>query len=477
MSRNVQPQTRVDIGELLSRELGANQVIRPDNDRLEDYGRDESYCGYFPPDCAVLCQNTEQVSTVLRLAAEHGVPVTPRGAGSGMTGGCLPVRGGVVLSVETMTNIREIDPRDLVVVTEPGVITGELQTAVEEEGLFYPPDPASLAYCSIGGNVASNAGGPRAFKYGVTRQYVLGMEVVLMGGEILRVGRRTSKGVTGYDLSSGFIGTEGTFGVVTDITLKVLPKPAGVVTLLTIYPDMAAAAGAVDALLHKGIVPRTIEIADKNSIDHVRKKASYRFPKDAGAIVLIELDGEQESLEPAMFKVGEICEQAGAIDIMVAQDSKERRNMWEARRLISPSLKEAHKHKINEDICVPRGAIPEMLRRVEALKQSTGLDFATFGHAGDGNLHVNMLVDDDINDPMVAKHVDGALTRLFEETVALRGTLSGEHGIGLAKQKFMPIEQSEQVMEWQRKWKRMWDPSELLNPGKILPARPRRCHE
>lgn len=470
-------QTSVDIGELLSRELGTAKVLRPDDDQLEDYGRDESYCGYFPPDCAVLCENTEQVSTVLRLAAEHNVPVTPRGAGSGMTGGCLPVRGGVVLSVEKMAEIREIDRADLVVVTEPGVITGELQSAVEEEGLFYPPDPASLEFCSIGGNVASNAGGPRAFKYGVTREYVLGMEVVLMGGEILRVGRRTSKGVTGYDLSSGFIGTEGTFGVVTDLTLKLLPNPAGVITLLTIYPDMAMAAAAVDALLHRGIRPRTLEIADKSSIDHVRKKARFRFPKDAGAIVLIELDGEPESLEPGMLKVGEICEEAGAIDIMVAQNSSERRNLWEARRLISPSLKEAHKHKINEDICVPRGAIPEMLRRVDALRQKTGLDFATFGHAGDGNLHVNMLVDDDMNDPAVAKRIEAALVQLFEDTVALRGTLSGEHGIGLAKQKYMPIEQSEQVMEWQRTWKRMWDPEELLNPGKILPARPRTCHE
>ena len=467
----------VDIGERLSRELGSARVLRPGAEQLADYGRDEGPLGYFPPDCAVLCDSPEQVQTVLRLAAEHRVPVTPRGAGSGMTGGCLPVRGGIVLSTEAMTNVVEIDGDDLVSVVQPGVITGRLQEAVEEQGLFYPPDPASLGFCSIGGNVANNAGGPRAFKYGVTREYVLGLEVVLMGGELLRVGRRTSKGVTGYDLVAGFVGSEGTFGVITEITLKLLPKPPAAVTLLGVFPDVNAAGAAVSDLLHRGFRPRTLEIADKMSVDHVRGQARYRFPANAGGIVLIELDGEPEGLESTMIRVGQCCEAAGALDVLIAQDAQERRALWEARRIISPSLRKAHRYKVSEDICVPRGAIGEMLRRIDVLAAEHDLPFAAFGHAGDGNLHVNILVDEDPADPQVAGRIEAAVAALFRHTVDLRGTLSGEHGIGLAKKRYMPLEQSEAVLEWQRRWKRMWDPAELLNPGKVLPERPRGCSE
>lgn len=466
-----------DIGELLSRELGARNVLLPGDARLDDYARDESPLGAYPADAAALCETREQVSAVLALAAEHNVFVTPRGAGSGMTGGCLPVRGGIVLSTERMTAIREIDGDDLVVVTEPGAITGELQTAVEDLGLFYPPDPASLGFCSIGGNVANNAGGPRAFKYGVTRNYVLGLEVGLVGGELLRAGRRTSKGVTGYDVVGGFVGSEGTFGVITEITLKLLPRPAQVSTILAVFGDMTAAGRAISTLLHTGFRPRTLEIADRTSIDHVQKKARYRFPDEAGAIALIELDGEPEGLEAAMIRVGQSCERDGAIDVLVARDNAERRSLWEARRLISPSLREAHRHKVSEDICVPRGAIGEMLRRIDTIAADVDMPFATFGHAGDGNLHVNMLIDADPADPAVVARIERGMSMLFEHTVALRGTLSGEHGIGVTKRDYMPLEQSPALLEWQRKWKRMWDPAELLNPGKVLPARPKSCHE
>jgi glycolate oxidase len=466
-----------DIGELLSRELGARNVLLPGDDRLDDYGRDEGPLGSYPADAAALCESREQVSAVLALAKEHNVFVTPRGAGSGMTGGCLPVRGGIVLSTERMTNIREIDADDLVVVTEPGAITGELQTAVEEQGLFYPPDPASLGFCSIGGNVANNAGGPRAFKYGVTRNYVLGLEVGLVGGELLRAGRRTSKGVTGYDVVGGFVGSEGTFGVITEITLKLLPRPASVSTILAVFPSMAAAGQAISTLIHTGFRPRTLEIADRTSIDHVQAKARYRFPDDAGAIALIELDGEPEGLEAVMIRVGQSCERDGAIDVIVARDGAERRSLWEARRLISQSLREAHRHKVSEDICVPRGAIGEMLRRIDTIAAEVDMPFATFGHAGDGNLHVNMLIDSDPADPAIIARVERGMGMLFEHTVALRGTLSGEHGIGVTKRDYMPLEQSPALLEWQRKWTRMWDPGELLNPGKVLPDRPKPCHE
>lgn len=446
-------------------------MLRPGDARLPDYGRDESHCGSYPPDCAVLAETADEVALVLRLAREHRVPVTPRGAGSGKTGGALPVRGGVVLSTERLTATREIDADDLVAVVEPGVITGDLQAAADEHGLFYPPDPASLAYCSIGGNVACNAGGPRAFKYGVTREYVLGLEVVLMGGERLRVGRRTSKGVTGYDLVAGFVGSEGTFGVITEAVVKLVPRPPAVSTLLAVFADVHRAGAAASALLGAGLRPRTIEIADRTCIDHVRAASRFPFPAGAGAIALVELDGDAYGLEAATLRAGQLCEASGATDVVIAQSESDRRDMWNARRIISSSLRAAHPAKVSEDICVPRGAIGEMLRRIDVIAGELAVPMASYGHAGDGNLHVNLLFEDSAR-----ANMEPALAALFRDTVELGGTLSGEHGIGLAKREYMPLEQSARVIEWQRRWKRMWDPEELLNPGKVLPAH-RLCHE
>jgi glycolate oxidase len=474
----VAPASASDIAGVLARELGAEQVVGPGDERLADYGRDETPLHVeYPPECAVLARTADEVAAVLRICAEREVPVTPRGAGSGLCGGCLPIAGGVVLSTEKMKKVIEIDADDLVAVVEPGVITGELQIAVEEQGLFYPPDPASLEYCSIGGNAATNAGGPRAFKYGVTREYVLGLDVALMGGERLRCGRRTAKGVTGYDLVAGFVGTEGTFGVITELTLKLLPNPPSASTVLAVFADMPAAGACISALLRGGLRPRVLEIADRSSIDHIRPKSRYRFPEHTGAIALIEVDGDPDTMATQMERIGLECDARGALDVLAAQDPAERRALWEARRLISSSLKEAHRIKINEDICVPRGAIVEMIRRCEQLSADTGVQVAVFGHAGDGNLHVNLLSDADPNDPAVTAHLLDATKRLFAETIDLRGTLSGEHGVGLSKRDFMPMEQSERLMEWQRKWKQLWDPMELLNPGKIFPARRAACTE
>jgi glycolate oxidase len=287
-----------DLLEILSRELGPSNVLRGE-ERLLAYARDESDLPHFFPDGAVLCATRDEVALVLRLAAEHRVPVTPRGAGTGMTGGALPIAGGIVLSTERMTAVKEINGDDLVCVVEPGVILGELQERVEAEGLFYPPDPASLAMCSLGGNVAENAGGPRAFKYGVTREYVTGLEVALMGGELLTLGRRTAKGVTGYDLVGAFVGSEGTFGVTTEITLKLLPRPTGVATMLAVFATMGAAGDAVTAILRRGHRPRALELMDRRSIDHVRPKAQYRFPAGAEAVAIIELDGDLDACSPA----------------------------------------------------------------------------------------------------------------------------------------------------------------------------------
>ncbi len=455
--------------ELLERELGRDRVLR-DEAALEAYGRDESSLGRFPPDAAVLARSREEIEIVLRLAAEYAIPVTPRGAGSGMTGGALPVRGGLVLSTEAMRGIRLIDPDDRIAIVEPGVINGDLQKAAEEQGLFYAPDPASLAMCSLGGNVAENAGGPRAFKYGVTRDWTLGMTVTLMGGETLKLGRKTPKGVTGYDLVAMFVGSEGTFGVTSEITVRLIGKPEAAAALIAVMPDPVAAGRAVSAIIRRGFRPRALELMDKSSLDHVRSRAAFTFPADAGAILLIELDGERDTLEGAILRCGDLCQDLGASEVIVARDDADRERLWRTRRLCSVSLREAHRWKQSEDIVVPTGSIAEMLRRVDEISARSGLLTATFGHAGDGNLHVNLLSDENPRDRDVAARIEAALADLFRATLDLGGTLSGEHGIGISKARYMAWEQSAEVIDWQKRLKRLWDPRELLNPGKIFAA-------
>ena len=283
----------------------------------------------------MLARSREEIEIALRLAAEHGIPVTPRGAGSGMTGGALPVRGGLVLSTEAMRAIKLVDADDRIAVVEPGVINGDLQAAVEEQGLFYAPDPASLAFCSMGGNVAENAGGPRAFKYGVTRDWTLGMTVTLMGGETLKLGRKTPKGVTGYDLVAMFVGSEGTFGVTSEITVRLIGKPEAAAALIAVMPDPVTAGRAVSDIIRSGFRPRALELMDKSSLDHVRSRAAFSFPADAGGIVLVELDGEADTLEGSILRCGELCERVGATEVIVARDEADRERLWQTRRLCS----------------------------------------------------------------------------------------------------------------------------------------------
>jgi glycolate oxidase len=461
------PSVPIDIYETLTRELGPSRVRRDDEAR-ELYGRDESGLGTYLPEAAVLCESAEEVALVLRLARELSVPVTPRGAGSGMTGGALPLRGGIVLSTERMKRIKLIDPDDRIAVVEPGVINGDLQAAVEAQDLFYAPDPASLGFCSMGGNVAENAGGPRAFKYGVTRDWTLGLEVVLMGGERLHLGRKTPKGVTGYDLTALFVGSEGTFGVTTEITVKLVGRPEAAAALVAVMPDAAAAGRAVSAVIRRGFRPRALELLDRSSLEHVRAKAGTAFPKDAGAVVLMELDGEADTLEAGILRCGALCEELGAQDVIVARDEADRGRLWQTRRLVSPSLREAHRFKQSEDIVVPPGSIAEMLRRVDEVAGAERLLTATFGHAGDGNLHVNVLSDEDPNDARVRARIENALGGIFRAALDLGGTLSGEHGIGIAKAKYMAWEQSPEVIAWQKRLKALFDPQDLLNPGKIF---------
>src|SRR5580765_6436908 len=354
-----------DAYDILTRELGRERVRRDETAR-DEYGRDESGLGPFPPDAVVLCESRAEIELVLRLAAEHRVPVTPRGAGSGMTGGALAVRGGIVLSTERMRRIIDINEHDRVAVVEPGVINADLQAAVEAQGFFYAPDPASLGFCSMGGNVAENAGGPRAFKYGVTRDWTLGMVTTLMGGETLRLGRRTPKGVTGYDLTALFVGSEGTFGVTSEITVRLVGRPEGVGTFIAVMPDAVSAGRAVSEIIRKGHRPRALELMDKRSIDHVRPRAAYEFPRDTGAAVLVELDGAMEGMEASVLACGAVCEAEGAREVIIARDDADRERLWKTRRVCSVALREAYKFKQSEDTVVPPSSIPEMLRRVDA---------------------------------------------------------------------------------------------------------------
>ncbi len=453
----------------LDRALGGSKVLsaRETRDACERYARDDSETLPSMPDGVVLAMNAEDVSTTLRICHEHEVPVTPRGAGSGRTGGSVPVAGGVVLACEGMRGIKELSREDLLVVVEPGMITGDLQALVENEGLFYPPDPNSLGYCAIGGNVAENAGGPRAFKYGVTREYVLGCEAVLMGGERIRAGKRTVKGVTGYDVVATMVGSEGTLGVFTELTLRLVPKPTAVATLLGLFADVRSAGAAVSGIVARGLVPRCLELVDDGALLALRNNGAA-IDQRAGALLLIEIDGTGD-LDPLIERVGEACVDARAIDVLVAQDEAQRARLWAARRDLSPAIRKLAKSKLSEDVVVPRSKVPDLLAACDRIRDEERIRMLAYGHAGDGNLHVNFLWDDDDDIP----RVDRAIERTFRETLALGGTLSGEHGIGVLKAPFLPLEQSPALIALQKRIKAAFDPKGLLNPGKIFLGEPR----
>nr|WP_245592008.1 FAD-linked oxidase C-terminal domain-containing protein [Cystobacter fuscus] len=443
--------------------------VRRDAPTLERYARDESDSGVYPPDLVVFPEDTAQVSAVFRTCQALGVPFTPCGARSGKSGGSLPLRGGVAVSLERMNRILSVSVEDMTAVAQPGVITGDFMKAVDAQGLFYPPDPNSWEFCTLGGNVAENAGGPRALKYGVTRDYVIGLEWVLPSGEVLRVGRRTLKGVAGYDLVGLFVGSEGTLGVATEITVQLLPRPRYVKTALVVFDSVYAAARAITAVLTAGILPRTLELLDDTALYAVRHRG-FPFPEGAGAAVIAEVDGNvEEGLFTELTLLGEICEREGAREVLVAQDESQRERLWTARRLVSPALRALRPHKISEDIAVPRSRIPDIIRALKDMGEELGLLVATYGHAGDGNLHANLLYDG----PHQRALVEKGIQRMLEITVAMGGTITGEHGVGHAKREYLAMEQDEGVLSLQRRLKDFFDPSGLLNPEKIFPA-PRR---
>jgi glycolate oxidase len=452
----------------LVRALGAEHVTT-DAARLAAYAKDESDTGVFPPDVVALPADSSQVCEVFRISQRTGVPVTPCGARTGKSGGSLPLYGGIALSLERLNRIKHISVEDMIAVLEPGVVTGDLMKAVEAQGLFYPPDPNSWEFCSIGGNIAENAGGPRALKYGVTRDYVIGLEWVLPDGQLMRVGRRTIKGVAGYDLVGLFVGSEGTLGVATEITVQLIPLPKRVQTALLLFPDVHCAARAVSAVLASGILPRTLELLDDVSIRAVDGRG-FRFPAGAGAAILAEVDGNNdEGLMVELTTIGEICQREGSIETMLAQSEAQRETLWAARRVLSTALRALKPYKISEDIAVPRSQIPVIIEKLKGLGEELGLIVATYGHAGDGNLHANILYDS----PDERPKVDLAVERMLEATVALGGTITGEHGVGYAKREYLSLEQAEPVIALQRRLKVLFDPRGLLNPGKVFPTRGR----
>ena len=441
-------------------------IVLPQGERAAAYEHDESGLGKFPPQAVVLARSTQEVQAVLRFSREQRVPIVPRGAGSGKSGGALAERGGIVLSLEKMDRILEVSRADMVCVVQPGVVLENLQKVVEEQGLFYPPDPNSQAWCSIGGNLAHNAGGPRALKYGVTSNYVLALEAVLPDGTVVRTVHRSWKGVAGYDLTHLLVGSEGTLAVLTEATLKLIPLPRRVETLLALFPDEDTAAGAVQAIFDAGLLPRACELLDGPTMRAVGPRAPFKFPEGVGGALLVEHDGHGDGVAEELARSGELCAAQGAIEVLAAQDEPQRRKLWETRRMISVALTDIRPFKISEDVAVPRGRLVELIGRVRDIGARYGLPTACYGHAGDGNLHVNLL----FASADERTRGEGAIDEVIETAIQLGGTITGEHGVGLAKRRFLAREQSPAAIALQRRVKQAFDPDDLLNPGKILPA-------
>jgi glycolate oxidase len=421
----------------------------------------------FMPDVVVHPGSTEEISRIVRLANNEKIPVLPRGAGSGFSGGSLPVHGGIVLVMTRMNHILEIDADNLIAVVEPGVVTGDLQREVERVGLFYPPDPASKDFSTLGGNIAECAGGPRCVKYGVTRDYVLGLTVVTPTGDIIHTGGRTMKNVVGYDLTRLFVGAEGTLGVVTQIILRLLPKPEARKTMLVAFASIEGATQAVSAIIRGKIIPTTLEFMDASALDCVRKAMPLDLPDVCRAVLIIEVDGARDGLDAQTARILEIITPLGVLETRIAATGDESEAIWKVRRAVSPSLRNLNPHKFNEDIVVPRSRVPEMIRALEEISGRYGVPIVNFGHAGDGNIHVNVMVD--LAEPGMEATVEQVLQEIFRTTVALNGSISGEHGIGIAKAPYIGMELDRETMAVMRAVKRALDPNNIMNPGKIFP--------
>ena len=449
----------------LLRDILGREHLLTEPEELACYSFDGSG-GDVPPQAVAFPKTSAQIAGILQLANTHKFPVVPRGAGSGMTGGAVPTCGGLVLGTNRMNEILEIDQENMIAIAEPGVITGELQAELAQKGLMYPPDPASLKFCTLGGNAAECAGGPSAVKYGVTRDYIIGCEAVLPTGAVITTGVRTEKGVTGYDLTHLLIGSEGTLAVFTKLILRLLPLPEAKKTFLLLFDSIEQAVDLVAKLLAEGIMPCTLEYMDQTALRIIRDRLPTPLPEATRALLLLELDGSRKEVRHQSQRLHTFLRNR-PLTLLEAKNDAEREELWLARRAISPATFALKPHKISEDVVVPRSKIPDLVRLTTKLARDLALTILTFGHAGDGNIHVNIMLDK--NNPEEYSRGREAKKQLFEEVMKLGGTLSGEHGIGTTKAPFLPLEITPATMSLMQDIKRLFDPNNILNPGKIFP--------
>ena len=448
------------------REIVGDENVYSDKAHLRAYSYDATRT-YYEPDAVVFPRDEEDVSRILTYCNHHKIPIVPRGAGSGFTGGALPANGGIVLGFEKhMNKILEIDRENMLAIVQPGVVNKDLQRHVEAMGLFYPPDPASEEYSTLGGNVSENAGGMRAAKYGLTKDYVMALRAVLPNGDVIRAGKRTIKDVAGYNIAGILTASEGTLAVLTELTLKLIPKPRYAKSYMGVFPDVEAAMNAVFKSLAEGANPVAMEFLDALVVRAVKEKLGIELPEEAGALLIGDVDGNvPEELDFQLEVLERSFKENGAQEFRVAEDPKEREKLWKGRRGASPSITMYGSKKLNEDISVPRSLLPEALKRIYAIGEKYGLVVPCFGHAGDGNIHVNVMVDG--SDPEELEKGHKAIREIFELVVEMGGTLSGEHGIGLSKAEFMDLAFTPAEMELFHRIKHAFDPNNILNPGKM----------
>jgi len=456
----------VDLKQKLVELLEADAVSN-EPEVLAEHSGDKWFAAH-EPEVVVFARSTSDVKGLLQFASAKKIPVTARGGGFGYVGGCVPVRGGIVLSLVQMNRIKEVNFADAVAIVEPGVFTANLKAAVRAQRLFYPPDPASMKDCTIGGNVATNAGGPRCLKYGVTRNYVIGLEVVLANGEVLRTGGRVHKNKTGFDLIGLFVGSEGMLGVVTEITLRLLPLPPARATLSAAFATATQAAAAVQTIFAAGFLPASLEIADHFTLEAARRDLRKMIVPPGSAHLLVDLDGQEESVRSEAEAIRELLATKKPNSLEMATGEADCENLWALRREFSNSLRATGLTKLNQDVVVPRSHLVDLMEFAERLHAKHGFPIACFGHAGDGNIHVNIMADRHNRDAAVREQVEGALDELFAQVLAWGGVITGEHGIGLAKKRWWPDATTNAVRELHRKLKRALDPDGILNPGKFV---------
>jgi len=449
------------------RQLLADDIVADDAQTLAEHSGDKWFA-HEAPKVVVFARSSDDVRKLLQFANENKIPVTARGAGYGYVGSCVPIRRGIVLSLMQMNQIKEINFVDAIALVEPGVITSELKRAARSKNLFYPPDPASFEHCTIGGNVATNAGGPRCLKYGVTRNYITGLEVVLANGDLLRTGGRVHKNKTGFDLIGLFVGSEGMLGVVTEVTVKLLPLPPARATLSASFDTISEAAATVQQIFAAGFLPSSLEIADKFTLEAARQDSGSSHVPSGNAHLLVDLDGQEETVGAEMQKMRDLIKSRKPSALEIATNESDCEKLWALRREFSNSLRATGLTKLNEDIVVPRGRLVDLIAFAERLSERSGFPVACFGHAGDGNIHINIMADRYNREVAVREKVQAALDELFAQVLAWGGVITGEHGIGLAKKRWWPEASSDVARDLHRTLKHALDPNNILNPGKFL---------